>query len=113
MTDLATIKCEACRADSPRASVAEVRAYMQELPDWKIVRADGIDRLQRVYTFKNFVEALRFTNAVGEIAEEAGHHPLLTTEWGRVTVQWWTHAIQGMHLNDFILAAKTDLTFKK
>lgn len=106
--DLANMKCEACRADSARASVAEVREYMKELPDWMIVRADGVDRLQRVYTFKDFAGALRFTNAVGEIAEEAGHHPLLTTEWGRVTVQWWTHAIQGMHLNDFILAAKTD-----
>lgn len=105
---LATMKCEACRSDSPRASVADVREYMKELPEWRIVRADGIDRLQRIYTFKNFAEALRFTNAVGAIAEEAQHHPMLITEWGSVTVQWWTHAIEGMHINDFILAARTD-----
>jgi 4a-hydroxytetrahydrobiopterin dehydratase len=72
------------------------------------VQHDGVDRLQRVYRFKNFVEALAFTNRVGQIAEAEGHHPLLITEWGRVTVQWWTHKIGGLHINDFVLAAKTD-----
>ena len=55
----------------------------------------------------NFVEALAFTNAIGALAEAAGHHPALTTEWGRVTVGWWTHAIGGLHRNDFVMAAKT------
>jgi len=108
MTALARMKCEACRSDSPKATVAEVREYMKDLPEWRIVRHDGIDRLQRVFPFINFREALKFTNAVGGMAEEAGHHPLIVTEWGRVTVQWWTHAIEGMHINDFILAARTD-----
>jgi 4a-hydroxytetrahydrobiopterin dehydratase len=60
----------------------------------------------RVY--KNFVEALHFTNKVGELAETEGHHPSLLTEWGKVTVTWWTHKINGLHRNDFIMAAKTD-----
>jgi 4a-hydroxytetrahydrobiopterin dehydratase len=101
-------KCEACRADSPRATEAERREYMSQLPDWQIINVEGIDRLQRSFKFKNFVEALAFTNRVGELAEQNGHHPQLTTEWGRTTVQWWTHKIGGLHVNDFILAAKTD-----
>ena len=80
---------------------------MKQLPHWKIEN-QGEDRLQRVFEFRNFVDALAFTNRVGEIAEAHQHHPLIVTEWGRVTVQWWTHAIHGLHLNDFILAAKTD-----
>lgn len=105
---LAAMKCEACRADSPRATDAETRSYMADLPDWTIEPHDGVDRLTRVFKFKDFVAALAFTNRVGAIAEEAGHHPLLTTEWGRVTVQWWTHKIAGLHVNDFIMAARTD-----
>ena len=81
---------------------------MAQLPEWQIVQQDGVDRLQRVYPFKDFVAALAFTNRVGAIAEAEGHHPLLITEWGRVTVQWWTHKIGGLHTNDFVLAAKTD-----
>src|SRR5690606_10190118 len=108
MPPLATMKCEACRADSPTATPEATEAYMRELPDWRIVEKDGIPRLERVYTFSDFVEALRFTTRVGEIAEEAGHHPALLTEWGRVTVSWWTHKIRGLHRNDFIMAARTD-----
>jgi 4a-hydroxytetrahydrobiopterin dehydratase len=105
---LATEKCEACRPDSPRVTDAEAQQLLRELPDWLIIEQDGVPRLQRVFRFKDFVSALAFTNEVGRIAEEAQHHPLLITEWGRVTVQWWTHAIGGLHRNDFILAARAD-----
>ena len=69
---------------------------------------DGVKQLQRVFRFRNFQAALAFTNRVGALAEAQGHHPLLITEWGRVTVCWWTHKIGGLHLNDFIMAARTD-----
>ena len=58
--------------------------------------------------FGNFVDALAFTNRVGQIAEEEDHHPALLTEWGKVTVSWWTHKIRGLHRNDLIMGAKTD-----
>ncbi len=58
--------------------------------------------------FRNFVEAVAFTNQVAEIAKAEGHHPVILTEWGKVTVTWWTHKIRGLHRNDFIMAAKTD-----
>jgi 4a-hydroxytetrahydrobiopterin dehydratase len=64
-----------------------------------------------VFNFKNFLQALKFTNKIGAIAEEEGHHPRIITEYGRVTVDWWTHKIGGLHKNDFIMAAKTDELF--
>lgn len=70
---------------------------------------DGAERGQAVgeLKFRDFARALAFTNAVGEVAEEEGHHPVIELTWGRVTVTWWTHKIGGLHQNDFIMAAKT------
>jgi 4a-hydroxytetrahydrobiopterin dehydratase len=85
-----------------------MRGLKPEIPQWSVVERDGIARLERVFRFANFAEALAFTNRVGALAEAAGHHPAITTEWGRVTVGWWTHAIAGLHRNDFVMAAKTD-----
>ncbi len=79
-----------------------------QVPDWALVERDGIQRLERAFAFPDFGDALAFTNAVGALAEEEGHHPALLTEWGGVTVTWWTHKIRGLHQNDFIMAAKTD-----
>ncbi|QEA39548.1 4a-hydroxytetrahydrobiopterin dehydratase [Pistricoccus aurantiacus] len=108
MGNLSKQHCEACRADAEPASQAEIEDYRRELPSWEILERESIRRLERVFTFKNFKQALAFTNRVGELAEEAGHHPALLTEWGKVTVIWWTHAIKGLHKNDFVMAAKTD-----
>jgi 4a-hydroxytetrahydrobiopterin dehydratase len=87
---------------------AEIAALLPTVPGWQVVERDGIARLERVLRFPDFVQALAFTNRVGEIAEAEGHHPAILTEWGRVTVTWWTHKIRGLHRNDFIMAAKTD-----
>jgi 4a-hydroxytetrahydrobiopterin dehydratase len=77
------------------------------VPDWEVVEQAGVKRLERVFKFKNFAQALDFTNRVGTLAEAEDHHPALLTEWGKVTVTWWTHAIGGLHRNDFVMAAKT------
>lgn len=108
MNDLIGKKCVACRADAPRATPDETQRFMAQLPYWKLIQAESMDRLTRTFTFKNFAEALAFTNRVGQIAEQENHHPALLTEWGRVTVTWWTHKIKGLHVNDFVMAAKTD-----
>jgi 4a-hydroxytetrahydrobiopterin dehydratase len=105
---LASAKCEACRADSPQVTEDELERYRHEVPDWDVVERSGIKRLERVFSFPDFRRALAFTNRVGEAAEEDGHHPAILTEWGRVTVTWWTHKIRGLHRNDFIMAARTD-----
>ncbi len=111
MTALAAERCVACRPDAPHVAGTEVAALLREIPDWRIIERDGVRRLERVFTFRDFAQALAFTNRVGAVAESEGHHPALTTEWGRVTVAWWTHAIGGLHRNDFVMAAKTDAAF--
>ncbi|MGH1486273.1 MAG: 4a-hydroxytetrahydrobiopterin dehydratase [Cellvibrionaceae bacterium] len=108
MTTLANQTCEACRADAPRVSAQEQNELLDTLDGWQVVDKKEVSQLLKTYDFDNFVDALSFTNRVGELAEEAGHHPALLTEWGRVTVRWWTHKIRGLHRNDFIMAAKTD-----
>jgi 4a-hydroxytetrahydrobiopterin dehydratase len=102
------MKCVACRGGEPTLSESQVAELQPQVPDWQVREIDGMKRLERVFKFKNFEEAIAFTDKVAEAAEEQGHHPLIITEWGRVTVQWWTHKIGGLHQNDFIMAAKTD-----
>ena len=111
MVNLASGKCVACRRDEPTLTDAEVADLHLHVPEWQILEVDGVKRIERVFKLKNFVEAIAFTNKIGVIAEEEDHHPLIITEWGRVTVQWWSHKIKGLHKNDFIMAAKTDEMF--
>src|SRR5947209_2598018 len=107
-TTLASEKCVACRADAPRVTEAEMAELRSTVPEWEVVAQEGIPRLARTFRFDGFVQALEFTNRVGAIAESEGHHPAILTEWGKVTVSWWTHKIRGLHRNDFVMAAKTD-----
>jgi 4a-hydroxytetrahydrobiopterin dehydratase len=111
MTTLASTKCVACRGGDPSATKTEIAEFQPQIPEWQIVEVDGIQRLQRAFKFKSYAETLAFTNKIGAIAEEEDHHPLMIVEWGRITVQWWTHAVKGLHKNDFIMAAKTDALF--
>lgn len=108
MSQLAESTCEACRADAPQVTGAEAMELLTQIPEWRIEEREGIPRLERVFRFKDFAQALEFTNRVGAAAEEEGHHPAILLEWGKVTVTWWTHAIRGLHRNDFAMAAKTD-----
>ena len=108
MSKLTESHCEACRADAPKVSDAELAELIGQIPDWVPVVRDNIMQLEREFTFDNFVKAIEFTNRVGELAETEGHHPAILTEWGKVTVTWWSHKIKGLHRNDFIMAARTD-----
>jgi 4a-hydroxytetrahydrobiopterin dehydratase len=100
--------CVACRPNAPRLSEDEIASLQRAVPDWRVEEVDGVLRLVRRFSFPNFARALAFSNAVGALAEAENHHPALLTEWGRVTVSWWTHAIGGLHRNDVLMAAKTD-----
>ena len=108
MAELTGEKCVACRRDAPKLSESEAAELQPQIPEWEIASQAGVPQLKRVFPFKDFCEALAFTGTVGELAESEGHHPAILTEWGRVTVCWWTHKIRGLHRNDFIMAAKTD-----
>ena len=108
MKKLVQMKCSPCCMGDPTVPDKEISQFLSQLPGWKLLDESGIKRIQRVYTLENFIQALAFTNKVGELAEAEGHHPTLETAWGTTTVTWWTHKINGLHQNDFIMAAKTD-----
>lgn len=108
MDDLSQMNCVSLRGSAQALEASQIEKYHQQVPDWEIITLEGEQRLKRVFKFNNFAEALAFTNQVGQIAEQQDHHPALLTEWGQVTVFWWAHKVHGLHLNDFIMAAKTD-----
>jgi 4a-hydroxytetrahydrobiopterin dehydratase len=108
MEVLTSEKCTACRRDSPRVTPAEIEELKPQIAQWNMVEREEIPRLERVFRFPNFADALAFTNRVGALAEAEGHHPAILTEWGRAKVMLWTHKIRGLHRNDFIMAAKID-----
>ncbi len=108
MNELAGMHCSAVNASTPRLTDQEIGQYQAKLPDWEIYTKDGEPRLEKVFQVKDFNQAVDFTNRVAAIANQEDHHPAILTEWGRVTVSWWTHKIGGLHANDLIMAAKTD-----
>lgn len=107
MPDLSQETCNACRPGAVALSAAEQAQLLSQLDGWQIETRDAIAQLEKSFSFSDFVQALAFTNAVGALAEAVDHHPALLTEWGKVTVTWWTHSLGGLHRNDFIMAART------
>jgi 4a-hydroxytetrahydrobiopterin dehydratase len=103
--------CAPLTRGSKAVDAVERAALIVEIRDWQIVSRDGVERLERVFKFKDFAQALAFTNRVGAQADAEDHHPALLTEWGKVTVAWWTHVVGGLHRNDFVMAARTERLF--
>lgn len=102
-------KCEACTIDAPLVSDSEAKVLLLELDGWVIESVSGINQLIKTYKFSNYAESLDFSNKVADLAESEDHHPKIVLEYGSVEVSWWSHKIKGLHKNDFICAAKTDL----
>lgn len=112
MAILRDLKFTPVSGNTPPMTEAEIDQYLSQLPGWKLSACDGEKCLVRAFNFNNFTQALDFTSRVGALAEANDHHPRITTEWGKVTVSWWTHKIHGLHANDFVMAAKTDEAYK-
>ena len=113
MDDLSQLHCTAVTSSTPRLFEREISQYMANLADWEIYEAGGELRLEKTFKFKDFIQAVAFTNRIAQVANEEDHHPAILTEWGKVTVTWWTHKIKGLHQNDFIMAAKTDRLYEQ
>ncbi len=111
--DISKDSCDFCRSDAPKLSAEQIAQELTVVPDWKALDIDGSTRLVREFRFKNFAQALEFTNKVGEFAESIGHHPDLLTRWGSVSVTWYTHKIGGVQQGDFLCAIETELLFAK
>lgn len=97
-------QCIPCQGGVTPLTKQEAESYIKETPAWELGKDAA--KIIRSWKFRNFKQALSFVNKVGEIAETQGHHPDITVGWGYCTVELQTHAIQGLHENDFIVAAK-------
>ncbi|MGR6874948.1 4a-hydroxytetrahydrobiopterin dehydratase [Pseudomonas sp. HK3] len=104
--------CEACRADAPNVTDIELTDFMPAIPEWLNINEESVAKLRRSFAFKSYKQALSFTNDLAYLAEQEDHHPDILLQWGKVTVTWWTHKINGLHKNDFIMAARTDALYK-
>lgn len=105
-------KCVVCQVGAPTVTDEEILKFKADVPEWEVVEEDGMKKIRREFSFKDFREALYFVDRVGAEAEEQQHHPKLLLEWGKVGVWWWTHKIKGLHENDFVMAAKTDEVYR-
>ncbi len=103
--DLSKKKCIPCSKTTPPLKGEQLKALLKQLDGWKIIDEH---RLEKEYPFKDFKQALAFTNKIGSIAEQEGHHPDIYLSWGLVKILLWTHKINGLSENDFIMAAKCD-----
>jgi 4a-hydroxytetrahydrobiopterin dehydratase len=112
MEQLSVMRCVPCTGKEPALEQPEIDRLKPQIPGWQVVEEEDTPKLRRSYKLKNFAEALSFTQRIGALAEQEDHHPAILTEWGKVTVTWWTHKIHGLHQNDFIMAAKTDEIFQ-
>ena len=97
-----------CRKGTPPLTEDEYAPLLMQLPGWEVAQVDGIERLERTYFFDDPSDATAFSRFLSSMADEADHHPFLMAEANRLTVIWWTHSIRGLHLNDFIMAARSD-----
>lgn len=107
MSELSSKVCTACSGDAEKLKATEIHEHMKKLDEaWE---QENNHHIKRKFEFEDFQEALEFVNEVGEIAEQQGHHPVINDfTWGKATVKLYTHKIDGLHENDFIMAAKID-----
>ena len=113
MSELSQLKCVSLHGGEPALTSGEIYRLQPQVPEWQVKEIGGMQRLERVFKCKDFAQALAFTDKIGAIAEQEDHHPSIVLEWGKVTVNWWTHKIGGLHKNDFIMAARTDDLYSK
>ena len=103
--DLTQKHCVPCESGTPPLPAKEVEKYHANVPDWKVL---DNRKITREFVFADFKEAMVFVNKVAEIANAENHHPDLHVFYNKVRIELWTHAVNSLSENDFILAAKID-----
>lgn len=109
MADLTGEHCEPCEGGVPPMERSEAEEYLEDLGDWGL---KDVPKIQRTYSLEDFQQTMEFVNRIGDIADREGHHPHFTVRYSEVDVTIWTHAVDGLTKNDFILAAKLDEAYK-
>lgn len=110
--DLVTQRCEKLSLGAPVVTEEQALNLQLAIPSWQREFHEGVEKLRREFYFVEFKDAFNFTYKIATLSEREDHHPTISTEWGKVTVYWWSHKVNGLHVNDFIMAAKTDMIAK-
>ncbi len=113
METLAQEQCVPCTGDVPRLNDDEIKELHMNAPMWEVADAEDGKQLQRSFDFERYPDGLIFATRVGRLAQEQDHHPTITISFKKVLLEWNTHAIKGLHRNDFIMAAKSDEAYLK
>jgi 4a-hydroxytetrahydrobiopterin dehydratase len=111
MTDLILQDCAQIRGNETPLTNDDIVEMKRQTSMWEVVMPNGAKMLRRTFTFDMYGDGLVFTNRIARQAEQQNHHPRITLNYSDVVVEWWTHAINGLHRNDFIMAARTDKTY--
>jgi 4a-hydroxytetrahydrobiopterin dehydratase len=104
-------ECESCRIDTQEITKEELAYMLPNRKHWILLEENGIKKIQRVYNFEDFGKAIKFTNKVSDLAEKHNHHPAIITEWGKVTITWWSHGIENLTIKDLDMAEGCDNLF--
>ena len=110
MTELSMETCSACEIGAPLVPHDQQKELLKDLDGWIIDNSD-ISKLIKEFKLNNYEKSIAFTNLIADLAESQNHHPKITLAWGSVSLEWWLHKIKGLHMNDFICAAKSDQIF--
>jgi 4a-hydroxytetrahydrobiopterin dehydratase len=102
-----------CTRSSSALSDDEINRFLKELSNWRLLPESSVQKISKHFTFKNYLTAVEFANRVASLAEQENHHPRICIEWGKATIDWWTHSINGLFINDFIMAARCDSIFSE
>ena len=111
MSNLLNQACEACEIGAPLVTEHEQETLLVNLDGWIIDRSEN-PKLVHEYRFNSYAHASRFVTLIVNLAESEDHHPKISLEWGLVILEWWSHKIKGLHMNDFICAAKSNKIFQ-
>ena len=111
MSELSDLQCQATPSDAPLLSSEQIAELLPQIPGWSVETHGQTPQLEKTFSFKNYIEAMAFANLITPFAEANDHHPAVLVQYGSVRVNWWSHSIGGLHLNDFALAAKTNKVY--
>ena len=103
---LHNLKCSSCSCNTPKLVKSEINDNLKKIKNWQINEENKM--IFKKLKFKTFNQALKFTNLIGEIADKENHHPDISLGFGYCLILIHTHAIDGLSINDFILASKID-----
>ena len=107
-SNLLHLDCNSDYSNAEKMDAETIETHLALVSGWELVSSTNESRIVRTFSCQNFKKAIELASKIGAEADRQDHHPSILVEWGKCTVTWWTHALGGLHLNDFIMAKKSE-----